>query len=63
MLCFVQVQTEEEALTEATNSVSYNEDALAEFLSRVCPAVVSELDRISRSNAFASYGLTDQGMS
>jgi len=43
---------------EARNAeAKYDEAKLAEFLVRICPAVVTELGRISRSNAFTSYSL------
>lgn len=41
---------------------AYNEQALATFLTNICPAVITELDRVSRGNAFASYGILDRGI-
>uniref|UniRef100_A0A1B6KFN5 Uncharacterized protein n=1 Tax=Graphocephala atropunctata TaxID=36148 RepID=A0A1B6KFN5_9HEMI len=49
------VQTEERDVQ--LTSAAYDEARLAAFLGRVCPAVVRELDRTSRSSALSAYTL------
>lgn len=52
-----QVQTEH--IERMSLPPSFDEAALADFLSRTCPKVLEELDKIQRSKAFAAYHLSD----
>uniref|UniRef100_A0A146L241 WD repeat-containing protein 34 n=2 Tax=Lygus hesperus TaxID=30085 RepID=A0A146L241_LYGHE len=51
------VETQTEESVEQYESPQYDEQRLASYLERVCPAVLAELDKAAKSKAFTNYKL------
>ncbi|XP_075223516.1 cytoplasmic dynein 2 intermediate chain 2-like isoform X2 [Lycorma delicatula] len=57
----IEVQTDSSEQINVASNV--DEEALASFLDKICPKVLEELDKSSKSKAFLSYHLPDEDAS